>query len=161
LIKIPEGVYFKDIPIDEKYRSATTGLLQRIHTIYKGIYQKFGQSGLDLIREVSETYGREIAERGKKRVKPDDVKSAGLFLIRVFEMINCQGEVTEFSDDKMVIRLFKCPYPFDDPKLCEAHTTMEKTLIESLGENLSYKIIESIPSGGRFCEHVISLKKGA
>jgi predicted ArsR family transcriptional regulator len=159
LIKIPEGVDFKDIPLEEKYKSATTGLLQRVHTIYKGLYKKFGQPGLDLIREVSETYGKEIAERGKKRVKPDDVKSAGLFLIRVFDMINCEGEVIEFSDDKVVIRLFKCPYPFDDPKICEAHTTMEKALIESLSGEFSYKITESIPSGGRFCEHVISLKK--
>ena len=159
MIKIPEGVDFKDIPLEEKYKSATTGLLQRVHTIYKGLYKKFGQPGLDLIREVSETYGKEIAERGKKRVKPDDVKSAGLFLIRVFDMINCEGEVTEFSDDKVVIRLFKCPYPFDDPQICEAHTTMEKALIESLSQEFSYKITESIPSGGRFCEHVLSLKK--
>jgi hypothetical protein len=36
---------------------------------------------------------------------------------------------------------------------------MEKALIESLSEEFSYKITESIPSGGRFCEHVISLKK--
>jgi len=159
LIKIPAGVDFKDIPLEEKYKSATAGLLQRVHTIYKGLYKKFGQQGLDLIREVSETYGKEIAQRGKKRVKPRDLKSAALFLIRVFEMINCEGEVTEFSKDKVVIRLFKCPYPFDDPKICEAHTTMEKALIESLGEEFSYQIAESIPSGGRFCEHVLSLKK--
>ena len=74
-------------------------------------------------------------------------------------MINCEGEVTEYTDDKAVIRLFKCPYPFEDPKLCEAHTSMERVLIESLGDNLSYEIEESLPSGGRFCEHVISLKK--
>ena len=158
MIKIPAGVDFKDIPVEEKYKSATAGLLQRVHTIYKGLYQRFGQPGLDLIREVSETYGKEIAERGRKRVKPGDVKSAGLFLIRVFDMINCEGEVTEFSDDKVVIRLFRCPYPFEDPKICEAHTTMEKALIESLSEEFSYKITESIPAGGRFCEHVISLK---
>lgn len=159
MIKIPPGVDFRQIPIEEKYRSATAGLLQRIHTIYKGIYKKFGQEGLDLIREVSETYGKEIAQRGKKRVKPGDLKSSALFLIRVFEMINCEGEVMEFSDEKVVIKLFRCPYPFEDPKLCEAHTTMEKALIESLDKNLSYHIEESIPSGGRFCEHVVSLKK--
>jgi len=159
LIKIPPGIDFKEIPVEEKYKSATAGLLQRIHTIYKGIYKRFGQEGLDLIREVSESYGKEIAQRGKKRVKPGDLKSAALFLIRVFEMINCEGEVTEFSEDKAVIRLFRCPYPFEDPKLCEAHTSMERVLIESLGDNLSYHIEESIPSGGRFCEHVVSLKR--
>jgi len=159
LIKIPPEVDFKEIPLEQKYKSAVAGLLQRIHTIYKGIHSKFGEQGLDLIREVSKTYGKDIAERGKKRIKPEDLKSAALFLIRVFEMINCEGEVTEFSEDKAVIRLFKCPYPFEDPKLCEAHTTMEKVLIESLGENLRYHIKESIPSGGRWCEHVISLKK--
>jgi len=159
LIKIPPGVDFKEIPVEQKYKSAIAGLLQRIHTIYKGIYQRFGQEGLDLIKEVSENYGREIAQRGKKRVKPGDLKSAALFLIRVFEMINCEGEIPVFSDDKVVIRLYRCPYPFEDPKLCEAHTSMERVLIESLGENLTYHIAESIPSGGRFCEHVVSLKK--
>jgi predicted ArsR family transcriptional regulator len=159
MIKVPSGVDFPEIPIDKKYRSAVNGLLKRILTIYQGLVERFGQDGLDFIREVSEKYGTEIAELGKKRVKSDDPKSVGLYLARVFEMINCEGEITEFSDDKVVIRLFGCPYPFDDPEICKAHTTMEEALVKGLGPNLSYTITKSIPRGDSYCEHVITFIK--
>jgi predicted ArsR family transcriptional regulator len=159
MIKIPEGVEYSHVPVEKKYKSVTVALLKRILTIYKGIYEKFGQKGLDLIREVSENYGKEIAELGKKRVKIGDVKSVGLYLVRVFETINCQGEITEFSDDRVAIKLYQCPYPFDDPRICEAHTTMEEALVKSLGENLEYVITYSIPRGDPFCEHVVKKKK--
>ena len=158
MIKLPEGVEYSHVPTEKKYKSVTVALLKRILTIYKGIYRKFGQKGLDLIREVSESYGKEIAELGKKRVKSDDVKSVGLYLIRVFENINCEGEVTEFSDDRVAIKLYRCPYPFDDPKICEAHTTMEEALVKALGQNLEYVITYSIPRGDAFCEHVVKIK---
>ena len=77
MIKLPEGVEYSHVPIEKKYKSVTIALLKRILTIYNGIYRKFGQEGLDLIRVVSENYGKEIAELGKKKVKSDDVKSVG------------------------------------------------------------------------------------
>ena len=92
-------------------------------------------------------------------MKAGDVRSVGLYLVRVFENINCQGEITEFSDDKVAIKLYQCPYPFDDPKICEAHTTMEEALVTALGDNLEYVITYSIPRGDPFCEHVVKRKK--
>lgn len=158
MIKIPPGVDYSPIPVEKKYKSATLGLLKRILTIYKGLYHRFGEEGLDLIREVSQSYGREIAELGKKRVKAGDARSVGLYLARVFENINCEGEITEFSEDKVAIKLYQCPYPFDDPKICEAHTTMEEALVTALGDNLEYVITYSIPRGDPFCEHVVKTK---
>lgn len=158
-MKIPPGVDYSLVPVEKKYKTVTTALLKRILTIYKGIYNRFGEEGLDLIREVSQNYGKEIAELGKKRVKIGDVKSVGLYLVRVFDMIDCDGEITEFSDDRVVIKLYQCPYPFDDPRICEAHTTMEETLVKALGTNLEYVITYSVSRGDPFCEHVVRVKK--
>ena len=158
MIEVPPGVEYSQLPVEKKYKSATRGLLKRILTIYRGIYERFGQEGLDLIREVSQSYGKEIAELGKKRVRMGDVQSVGLYLVRVFDMIDCQGEITEFSDNRVTIRLYQCPYPFDHPEICQAHTTMEEALIKTLGDNLEYVIARSIPQGDPFCEHVVKRK---
>lgn len=159
MIKIPPGVEYSHVPTEKKYKTVTVALLKRILTIYKEIYKRFGEQGLDLIREVSQSYGKEIAELGRKRVRIGDVKSVGLYLVRVFEMIDCQGGITRFSDDEVAIKLYQCPYPFDDPKICQAHTTMEEALVKALGQNLEYVITYSIPRGDPFCEHVVRRRK--
>lgn len=159
-IKIPE------IPLERKYRSAIAGLLPRIKMIYDGIYERFGEDGLELIRDVSRRYGLETAERAKRRVEGRNTKAIGAYLLRVFSMLvekpeEIGLEVTEFSEEKVVIKVTRCPYPFDKVEICEAHTTMERTLVEELGENLSYEVAKSIPAGDPCCEHVIKRKTKA
>ena len=155
MIKTPQGVEISEVPIEKKYRTATKALLSRINNIYKGIYKKFGKDGLDLIEEVSTSYGKQMAQFAKEKIEKPTPKEVGLYLLRIFSMIDCQGEVSEFSDDKVAIKLYQCPYPFDNPKICEAHTTMERALVEELNKDLEYVITESIPSGGKFCVHVV------
>ena len=70
-----------------------------------------------------------------------------------------QGKVVEFFDQRVVIREWECPYPWETPEMCQAHTQMEKTLVESLGKNLVYRISKSIPEGDAFCDHVIEFKE--
>jgi hypothetical protein len=67
--------------------------------------------------------------------------------------------VVEYSDDRVVIRIRECPYPWETVKMCEAHTQMEKTLVESLGKNLRYRISNSIPAGDSYCDHIIEVKQ--
>ncbi|HEX9916396.1 MAG TPA: hypothetical protein VGB16_01545 [candidate division Zixibacteria bacterium] len=159
MLKTPKGLELPEIPLDKKYRTSTKALLSRINTIYKGLYKKFGEAGLDLIQEVSHTYGKQVAEFAKKKMGNPTPQEVGLYLLRIFSMIDCEGEVSEFSDDKVVIKLYQCPYPFDDPKICQAHTTMERTLVEELNKDLEYVISESIPSGGKYCVHVVKWKE--
>jgi len=54
MIKVPAGIEYAHVPAEKKYKSVTVALLKRILTIYKEIYRRFGQEGLDLIRDVSE-----------------------------------------------------------------------------------------------------------
>ena len=159
MIKLPAGIEVEEVPVEKKYRSITNALIKRIKHLYDAIYERFGSDGLDLIRDVSTDYGLEIAERAKQNMKHPDIKSVGLFVIKVFNNLRGNGEVTEFNEDKVVIRVFECPYPFDKPEMCEAHTSMEKALAETLSKDLKYYIHKSIPKGDDYCDHVIERVK--
>ncbi|MCK5057275.1 MAG: L-2-amino-thiazoline-4-carboxylic acid hydrolase [Candidatus Aminicenantes bacterium] len=157
MIELPEHIQIEEVPIEKRYRSVTAGLIRRIKILYDAIYKKFGKEGLDLIREVGDEYGREIAERARKKVKAGDLESVALYVIRIFNTLRGNGEVVEFSDKRVVIRVRECPYPWETPEMCEAHTRMEKTLVETLGKNLRYRIDKSIPKGDSYCDHVIEI----
>ncbi|MHC1585062.1 MAG: hypothetical protein ACXQS7_02195, partial [Candidatus Syntropharchaeia archaeon] len=103
-VKIPE------IPLERKFRSVTAGLFSRIKTIYDGIYERFGEEGLDLIREMSRNYGLEIAKRARNRVKGKDAKSVGSYFLWMWMMLvekpeDIGLEVVEFSDDRVAIKV--------------------------------------------------------
>lgn len=155
MIELPENLIIEEIPIEKRYRSVTAGLVRRIKILYDAIYKKYGEDGLDLIREVGKEYGLEIAKRAKKKVKTGDIESVARYIIHIFNTLRGNGKVVEFSDERVVIRVWECPYSWETPEMCEAHTQMEKTLVETLGENLCYKIPRSIPRGDPCCDHVI------
>ena len=155
MIKLPAGIIIEEIPIENKYRSITTALIKRIKHLYDAIYKRYGSDGLDLILEVSTNYGLEIAERAKLNIEHPDIKSVALFVIKVFNNLRGNGEVTEFNNEKVVIKVYECPYKFDKPEMCEAHTSMEKALVETLCKDLKYYIHKSIPKGDPYCDHVI------
>ena len=157
MIELPDNKKIEEVPIEKRYRSVTAGLTRRIKILYDAIYEKFGKEGLELIRGVGDKYGREIAERAKGKVKSRDLESVALYVIRVFNTIRGNGKVVEFSDRRVVIRVRECPYPWETPEMCEAHTQMEKTLVETLGKNLRYRIEKSIPKGDPYCDHVIEI----
>jgi predicted hydrocarbon binding protein len=161
MIEFPEDIDIKmeEMPIEKRYKSVTAGLIRRIKILYDAIYEKYGEDGLDLIRDVGRKYGQEIAQRAKERVKPDDLKSVALYIIRIFNTLRGNGKVVEFSDKRVVIRVWECPYPWETPEVCEAHTRMEKTLVETLGKNLCYRISKSIPKGDPYCDHIIEKRK--
>ena len=155
MIELPAGITLEEVPIEHRYKSVTAGLIRRIKILYDEIYHRYGQDGLDLIRDVGTAYGLEIAERAKTRLKSDDIESVALYVVRIFNTMRGRGKVVEFSKKRVVIRVFECPYPWESPAVCEAHTTMEKTLVEAVGRNLTYSIPRSIPKGDPYCDHVI------
>ena len=158
MIELPENLEIEEVPIEKRYKSVTAGLVRRIKILYEAIYKKFGEDGLKLIREVGDAYGKEIAERAKKKVKEDDIESVASYIIRIFNTLRGKGKVVEFSKKRVVIRVWECPYPWETPAMCESHTQMEKALVETFGKNLCYKIGKSIPKGDPYCDHVIEYK---
>lgn len=156
MIKLPKNVQIEEIPLEAMYRGVLRGLLTRIKVLYEAIYSRYGDDGLDLIREVSEQYGNEIANRVRGNDEPWDINKVGLFLVKVFNNMRAEGEVIEFGKNRVSIMVPKCPYPFKDKKICSAHTSMECALVKGLNPDLEYYIEKSVPAGDSFCLHVLS-----
>jgi hypothetical protein len=148
--------------LEQVYRSAVSGLYARLKSNYDFLFRKFGKDGLKLIEEMSREYGVSVAHRAKAKLPNGDLFSVAGYLIRIFETVARGQNLTstiEESEDRVVIRVDRCPLHFDNPEMCRAHTTMEKTVVEELNPDLTYRIGKSIPCGDGFCEHIIEVKK--
>ena len=156
MIKLPKNVQIEEIPLETMYRGVLRGLLTRIKILYETIYSRYGNDGLDLIREVSEKCGQDIAKKVRGDNEPWNIREVGLFLVKVFNNMRSEGEVTEFSENRVSIMVPECPYPLKDKEICSAHTSMECALVQGLNPNLKYLIEKSVPAGDPFCLHVLT-----
>ncbi|KPJ53564.1 hypothetical protein AMJ39_04115 [candidate division TA06 bacterium DG_24] len=158
MIRYPPSMETEEVPLEVRNRQVVRGLATRIRILYEAIVEKFGDEGLELIRDVSRDYGESIARRVRDREGKMEIADVGHFVVRVFNNVLVEGEVTEFDEDRIAIKATACPYPFTSPEICEAHTTMEEALVRGLNEDLDYFIERSIPRGDPFCLHVICRK---
>jgi len=159
MIKLPPGIEIEEIPLDQRYRSNLRGLLTRIRKLYEAVEDRFGEEGLELIRKVSEEYGREIGERVHRRRGDMDIFDVGRFLVKIFNGMRSAGEVTKWTPERVVISVPECPYPFKRPEICAAHTKMEESLVKTLNPHLDYVIETCIPRGDSECKHVLIRKR--
>jgi hypothetical protein len=148
--------------LEQVYRSAVSGLYARLRNNYDFLFRKYGNEGLVLIADMSREYGLTIAARAKDKLENNDLASVADYLLRIFGTVgrskNNRTELVEITDTKVVIKAFQCPLRFDMPAMCLAHTTMEKTVVETLNPKLVYRIGKSIPAGDDYCEHIIEIK---
>ena len=141
--------------IDQKYRSAVAGLYGRLKSNYDSLCEKFGDDGLELVAEMSRTYGVEIAARARGALRGNDIKTVGEYLIRIFNTMGEGSIVTENTDERVVIRVDRCPLNFTRTDMCLAHTEMETEVVRGLNPALRYRIGRSIPAGDSYCEHIL------
>ena len=87
------------------------------------------------------------------------MSGVGKYLLKVFDMVSEDWEVSEYSQDRLVIKVHRCPYPFESDVICRAHTCMEQALVHALDDSLDYRIGCSIPRGDAFCEHILCRKE--
>ncbi|MBN1366906.1 MAG: hypothetical protein JW967_03160 [Dehalococcoidales bacterium] len=149
-----------DRNLESTYHSAVSGLYARIRSYYDYLTRKYGDEGITMISEMSREYGTSIAARAKKKLDNNDIISIAQYLIRIFNTVGWGRNLTELIEsgpDKIVIKANECPLHFDNPAMCVAHTTMEKTVVETLNPELTYIIGKSIPAGDKFCEHIITV----
>lgn len=148
--------------LEQLYRSAVTGLYARLRSNYDFIYRKFGDDGIKLIADMSREYGLSIAARARARLESNDLTSVAKYILRIFETVSRNkkdfARLIEVSDTKAVIKATECPLHFENPEMCLAHTTMEKTVVEELNPDLTYRIGRSIPAGDSCCEHIIEIR---
>lgn len=147
--------------LEELYRISVAGFYARLRSNYDFLHERFGDEGIKLIAEMSRKYGLQIAERARKRADGSDAISVARYLLRIFETVGGKeaSEIAEMTDSQVVIKATSCPLQFTDPEMCLAHTTMEKTVVEELNPQLTYRIGKSIPAGNPQCEHIIEKKE--
>lgn len=147
--------------LQQVYRSAVRGLYARLRSNYDYIYQKFGDEGLKLISDMSREYGLTVAQKAKNSLESNDLPSVAQYILRIFETVAYDKHYSasiEVGNEKAIIKVDECPLRFDKPEMCLAHTTMEKTVVEELNPDLTYRIAKSIPAGDAYCEHIIESK---
>lgn len=159
MIKTDESIGYSIAGMEKRYTGTVRGLQSRIRDLYSEIVKRFGDDGLALIRDVSGSYGTSISSKVRANRGDLSIEDAARFLIKVFDNVLADGEVTEWTEDRVAITVTRCPYPFTDPKICEAHTTMETALVRGLNPQLDYFIESSIPRGDKVCRHVLARKK--
>jgi hypothetical protein len=64
---LPEELAFTRLSYGNKYHKAVPGYMKRIRDLYEAVYARFGEDGLDLIRDVSTEYGTRIANNARKK----------------------------------------------------------------------------------------------
>ena len=148
--------------LEQVYRSAVSGLYGRLRSNYDFLYRRFGKDGLKLIEEMSREYGLIVARRAKTRLANNDLASVAEYLLRIFDTVARGRDLiatAEKNENTIVLKVNGCPLDFDSPEMCLAHTTMEKTVVEELNPDLTYRIGKSIPAGDSCCEHILEKKK--
>ena len=154
-MNFPEELDFDRLSYEEKYHRAVPGYMKRIRDLYEAIHDRFGEEGLELIRDVSRKYGTRIGMNVKKKGECKGVTQVGKYLLKVFDMVGGDWEIGEFTEEKLVIKVKRCPYPFTRDEVCRAHTCMEQALVTTLDEELEYCIGKSLPQGDACCEHIL------
>jgi len=158
----PEMPNNEERNLEQVYRSAVSGLYARLRSNYDFIHRKFGDDGIKLIADMSREYGLSVAGRARNRLKNKDITSVARYLMRIFDTVgrgkNGFTELVKVDDFRVVIKVSECPLHFDKPEMCVAHTTMEKTVVEELNPDLTYRIGQSIPAGNSYCEHIIEIR---
>jgi hypothetical protein len=152
---LPEELAFPRLNYASKYHKAVPGYMKRIRDLYEAVYERFGEDGLDLIRDVSAEYGARIGNNVRKKGGLEGVDQVGSYLLSVFDMITEDWEVTEYTGDRVVITVHRCPYAFRNDAICRAHTAMEQSLVRTLDDSLEYRVGCSIPKGDQVCEHIL------
>lgn len=156
--KLPAELEFERLDDAEKYRRAVPGYMRRLCHLYEAIHDRLGDDGLGLIRDVSREFGARIGANVRKKGELRGVTQVGKYLLKVFDMVSDDWEVTEFSADRLVIAVHRCPYPFTREEICRAHTCMEQALVAELDETLDYRVGRCIPRGDPYCEHILCRK---
>ena len=160
-MELPGELEFERLSDEQKYLRAVPGYMKRIRDLYEAIHDRFGEEGLALIRQVSAAYGRRIGDNIGKKGGLRGVAGVGRYLLKIFDMVSDDWKVAEFTEDRLVITVDRCPYPFTRDEVCRAHTCMEQSLVATLDDDLEYRIGRSIPQGDACCEHILCTKAKA
>ena len=85
--QLPAELEFERLSAEDKLQKAVPGYMKRIRRLYDAVYDRFGEAGLDLIRDVSSNYGAEIGNNINRRGGLKGVTAVGRYLLKVFDIV--------------------------------------------------------------------------
>ena len=105
--------------------------------------------------------GRALVSARAFGVRPaDDVPGVTAAWLRVLRALRCRFEVSEVSEDRVVVNMFACPAGLsvrDGRRACHAGMEADRRIVERLGGELI--IGETIATGAPTCTLTVVAKK--
>lgn len=149
-----------EVPPEERFGIVVPILLENMGRIAKAVDKKFGAQGRDSLRQAMGERGSETGEMMKPLSPGEDFKSVGTFFSQAGKIFGVENEV-EVKEDEVVVKISKCPYGLEDTnrELCEAMMAFDMRIVETLGPDLTLKIVETVAVGDPQCELSIKPKK--
>jgi len=154
----------KEWPVERRWKATGKSRCFYLAELEKAVYGKFGEEGMELIRE--------LWRKGAERFFLSGVAGFGIQgrgpadLLSYFklgqEIMGYEMEFVEATEKKAVLRYHTCHF-FEKPdpvavKLCEAHFEFEKRAIEMFNPKLKIKFAALKSAGDPYCELVAELK---
>ena len=94
---LPKELEFEKLSDEEKYHRAVPGYMRRLRDLYEAIYERYGDDGLELIRQVSRDFGTKVGTNVKKKGPLKGLNQVATYLLKVFDMVSDDWEIAEIS----------------------------------------------------------------
>jgi hypothetical protein len=151
-------------PVERKWRATGKTRAWYIAELEKAIYNKFGEEGLEIIRQVWRKGAENFFLKGLKKlgIEGNDAKAFAYYFKKAQEIMGYSVEVVEASEKRAVLRYHTCHF-FEKPdpvvaKLCkEGHFAFEKRAAELLNPKLKVRLEKLRAAGDPYCEIVVEL----
>lgn len=149
-----------EVPPEERFGIVVPTLWENMGAIAKAVDKKFGAEGRKLLRQVMAERGSEIGEQMKPLSPGEDFKSVGTFFAGAAKMFGVENEV-EVKANEVVVKIARCPYGLEgtNRELCEAMMAHDIRAVETVGPNVTMKIVKTVAVGDPECVMSVRPKK--
>ncbi len=151
-------------PVERRWKATGRTRCSYMATLERKVYERFGEEGLDVIKEVWREAADKYFLRGLKAfgIEGDNALSFVLYFKYAQEIMGYKMELVEAGERRAVLRYHTCHFfPKPDPvaaKLCEeGHFQFEKRAAELLNPKLKVRFTKLQSRGDPYCEMVVEL----
>lgn len=149
-----------EFSLEQRFGMATSALFGNIGSIAIAVDKKFGAAGRDVLRQVMTERGVAMGEMLKPMSTGKDFKSVGTFFSQAIKMFGVENEA-KLKEEEVTITASKCPYGLEGTNraLCEAMMAFDKTVITTIGPDVTLEVVKTVAIGDPHCELSIKAKK--
>jgi hypothetical protein len=152
-------------PIERKWKATGRTRCWYMAELEKAVYNRFGEEGLKVIKQVWRRGAENFFLRGLKsfNIEGNDAKAFVSYFKIAQEIMGYRMEIVEASEKKAVLRYHTCHF-FEKPdpiaaKLCsEGHFEFERRAAELLNPKLKVRFEKLRSAGDPYCEMIVELE---